>query len=165
MTNKFAIAVASSLCTLLLMTGVADAKGGGSSGGHSSSSSSSSTSLRSSESKKPEPKAERNEARSYKSEPKVLVRKHEPSVERKVIKAEPKIVKPEVKVAVKPVDQMTSRVNKVALNPQPLPPKMSVGAKVATTAALAGAGHIALNSFSTHKGAPTAPMADRHQHI
>ena len=29
MTSKFAITVATSLCTLLLMAGVADAKGGG----------------------------------------------------------------------------------------------------------------------------------------
>ncbi|MEQ1615055.1 MAG: hypothetical protein ABL904_20080 [Hyphomicrobiaceae bacterium] len=179
MNSKFTIAVASSLCTLLLMTGVADAKGGGGNGGSSSSrssaSSSSSAPSRSFESKKPEPKVFRSETRAVRSEPKIL--KYEPRIERKVIKVEPKIMKPEtksehriavakvakpeVKIAVNPLTPAA----KVALSPQPLPPKLSLGGKIGTTAALAGAGHLAMNKFATFRGAPTAPMADRHKNI
>jgi hypothetical protein len=155
MNSKFAIAVASSLCTLLLMTGVADAKGGGNSGGASSqrSSSAASTPSRITEVKKTEPRTERRDIKVTKIEP-----KPEPKVERRMV--ERRIVKTE--------DKPSQRVNKVALNPQPLPPKekMHSNAKVLTAAvATAGAAHLAANKVMTHRGAPTAPLADRHHNV
>jgi hypothetical protein len=97
MTSKFAITVATSLCTLLLMAGVADAKGGSGNGGGNSSGGSSSRSTysppaRSTDSKKSDAKSERHEPRVVKSEPKILVRKHEPKIEQKTTKVEPKVI-------------------------------------------------------------------------
>ena len=166
MTSKFAITVATSLCTLLLMAGVADAKGGsGNSGGSSSSSSSRSTynpPARNTESKKSDTKSERHEPRVVKSEPKILVRKHEPKVEQKTTKVEPKAIdKTKIADKSKVTDQNSSRINKVALNPQPLPPK----GKIVAASATAGSGRFIMTHMMSTKNGPTAPRADRNNHV
>jgi hypothetical protein len=178
MTSKFAITVATSLCTLLLMAGVADAKGGnGNGGGNSGGSSSRSTysaPARSTESKKSDTKSERHEPRVVKSEPKILVRKHEPKVEQKTTKVEPRVIdktkiadktkvidKTKIADKTKVVDQNASRINKVALNPQPLPPK----GKIATASVAPGTGRFILTHMMSTKNGPTAPRADRNNHV
>jgi hypothetical protein len=147
MTSKFAIAVATSLCTLLLMTGVADAKNsssGGSSAARSTSSSSSSTSSRTTEVKKSEPRIERRDLK---------VAKTELKTERRVPKVEPRIV-----------EKTAPRANKVVSLP-PQKEKLHPTAKVLVATAGAAGAHLAVNNFATRKGAPTAPLADRNHNI
>ena len=161
MTFKFSTALASSFCTLILMTGVADAgKGGGSHSSSGSSSSFSSFSSRSTEARKPEPRIEKREVKvAPKPEPKAERRMVDRVVKKPVVEAKTT----PTKILVKQVDKTT----KVALNPQPLPPKESskLAGKVALGAVAAGGAHL-LNTRLTNKSIlPTAPLADRTKHI
>ncbi len=164
MTFKFPIALASSFCTLILMTGVADAgKGGGSqsSGSSSSARSTYSPPARLVETKKFEVK--KVEVRKVERSEVKIAPKFEPKVERIVKKPVVEAQKAPTKVLVTKVD----KASKVALNPQPLPPKESskLVSKVALGAAAVGGAHL-INTRLTNKSVlPTAPMTDRHKHI
>ena len=118
MTFKFSTALASSFCTLILMTGVADA---GKGGGSQSSGSSSSSSARSTYS----PPSRSVETRKVEVK---ITPKFEPKVERVVKKQVDQRVTTPVPVKTAPTKVQVAKVDKlskVALNPQPLPPKES----------------------------------------
>ena len=161
MTHKLILTVGTGLFSLALLHGAAEAgKGGGS---HSSPSSSASSS-RSTESRKIETRIVKTAPR---IEPKFERRMVERIVKKPVI--EKKIVTPvpakttSPKVLVKQVDKTA----KVALNPQPLPPKSGpqLATKLAAGAVLAGGAHL-INARHTNASIlPKAPLADRRKHI
>ncbi len=152
MTNKIAIVVGSSLCTLILMQGIADAKGAGGNGGSSAQRSSYSAPSRTTEVKKAEPRIERREVKVAKIEVKRV-----PPVDQRVV------LKPSTKI----LETTTSRATKVVLNPQPLPPKtgMPLTTKVLVATATVSAGHIMATKLMAPRFTVNAPMADRHKNI
>ena len=163
MTHKIILTVGTGLFSLALLHGAAEAgKGGG--GSHSSSSSSSASSARSTESRKVE-------TRVVKTAPRI-----EPKVERRLVERivkkpveEKKIVTPApIKTPVPMVlVKQTDKTAKVALNPQPLPPKSGpqLAAKLAAGAAVAGGAHLLNVRHANASILPKAPLADRNRHI
>ncbi len=163
MTPKLILTLGTGLFSLALLHGAAEAGKGGTS--HSSSGSSSSSS-RSAESRKIEARVVKTAPR---IEPKVLPKIERRMAERIVKKATDQRVTMPIKttapskVLVKQVDNAA----KVALNPQPLPPKSGVtlASKVAVGAAMAGGAHLINTRLANASVLPKAPLADRHKHI
>ncbi len=165
MTPKIILTVGTGLFSLALLHGAAEAgKGGGSNSSSrpSSSVSSSSSPARISESRKSEPKFEKREV------------KIAPKVERRIVeRIVRKPVEQRVTIPAKPAApakikvKLADKAAKVALNPQPLPPKAGIrlGSKVAVAGAVVGGAHL-LNSRQANASIlPKAPLADSHKRI